>query len=463
MAELLPLLAAYETASGAGVWLVGGAVRDLVLGRPVADVDVAVAGDAKPLARRVHDALGGDIFVLSDHFGTWRVQPAGREWRLDASPLRGETIEQDLSLRDFTAGAMALGVSGSHSPIDPHGGLADIASQTLRVLGEHSYRDDPLRPLRLARLAAQLDFTPDVETVQITRRRAAAVTAAAAERIFMELRSLVGGEHPLRGLTLMADLGLTAAVLPELLELEGVEQSVYHHRDVYGHVLEVLEHTIELEHDLGAAFGPSAAGIAGQLALPLADELTRGQALRWGALLHDIAKSRTRIVREDGRIGFPHHDRLGAEMVHEICHRLHTSEKFLSYVQALTLHHLRLGFLVGRPLDRRVQYEYLSACEPVEVEVGVLSVADRMATRGRKAEVAIPPHLAVARELAAAGLEWRAQRGREPLVRGDRLAAELGVVPGPRLGELLAAIDEARWAGEVNSADEAVALARKLP
>lgn len=132
-------------------------------------------------------------------------------------------------------------------------------------------------------------------------------------------------------------------------------------------------------------------------------------------------------------------------------------------MQALTLHHLRLGFLVGRPLDRRVQYEYLSACEPVEVEVGVLSVADRLATRGRKAEVAIPPHLAVARELAVAGLEWRAQRGREPLMRGDRLADELGVVPGPRLGELLAAIDEAHWAGEVNSADEAVALARKLP
>lgn len=456
--ELLPLLAGHAQP----VWIVGGAVRDLALSRPLKDVDLAVAGEAKPLARRVHDALGGDLFSLSDRFGTWRVQPAGRPWRLDVSPLRGSTIHQDLGKRDFTAGAMALPVTAPYELVDPHDGIADIASATLRVLGEQAYRDDPLRPLRLPRLAAQLDFTPDVETVQLTRRHAASVTDAAAERIFAELRDLVSGPHPLHGLAMMGDLGLTAAVMPELLDLEGVEQSVYHHKDVYGHTFEVLEHMIEIEHDLAAVFGEHATGVAQQLALPLADELTRGQALRWSALLHDIAKPHTRMTRPNGRVGFPGHDEVGAEMVHTICRRLHTSEKFAAYVAALTRHHLRLGFLVDEPLDRRREYAYLTACEPVEVEVGVLSVADRLATRGRKADLAIPPHIALARTMAGVALEWRAGRGAEPLVRGDVLAEALGVAPGPRLGELLAAIDEARYVGEVSTPEQAVELARKM-
>ncbi len=459
LATLLPLLATAEP----DTWVVGGAVRDLLLGRPVVDVDLAVRGDARAVARNLHESLGGDVFSLSDRFGTWRVQPASHAWRIDVSPLRGETIEQDLGQRDFTAGAMALPVGGPHVPIDPLGGASDIASGTLRVIGEQAYRDDPLRPLRLPRLAAQLGFVPDAQTAALTRRHAPRVSEAAPERIFAELRDLVCGADPLRGLALMVELGVAQAVLPELVELKGVEQSVYHHKDVYGHTLEVLERMIELEHGLETAFGPSAPRLRAQLELPLANEMTRGQALRWAALLHDIAKPRTRMVRDDGRVGFPRHDEQGAAMVHSICRRLHASERFAEYVAALTRHHLRLGFLVGQALDRRTIYAYLMACEPVELEVGVLSVADRLATRGRKFEQTAKPHLAIARELTAAALEWRELHAvQPPLVRGDELARELGIEPGPRLGELLAAIDEARYVGEVSTAVEAIDLARSL-
>jgi putative nucleotidyltransferase with HDIG domain len=459
LATLLPILGAQP----GDVWVVGGAVRDLLLGRPVEDADLAVRGDARALARSLHESLGGDVFSLSDRFGTWRVQPAGRTWRIDVSPLRGDTIEEDLAQRDFTAGAIALPAGGPFVPVDPLGGIGDIASGTLRVLGEHAYRDDPLRPLRLPRLAAQLGFAPDEQTAALTRRHATRVAEAAPERVFAELRDLVCGANPLRGLALMDELGITRVVLPELVELQGVEQSVYHHKDVYGHTLEVLERTIELEHDLETVFGPSAPRLRAQLDKPLANEMTRGQALRWAALLHDIAKPRTRVVRDDGRVGFPHHDELGATMVRAICRRLHTSERFTEYLAALTRHHLRLGFLVGQAFDRRAIYAYLTACQPVELEVGVLSVADRLATRGRKFERAAGPHLAIARELAAASLEWRERHAQEPpLVRGDELAHELGIEPGPQLGELLAAIDEARYVGDVTTAAEAIELARNL-
>ena len=143
--------------------------------------------------------------------------------------------------------------------------------------------------------------------------------------------------------------------------------------------------------------------------------------------------------------------------------RLRAGERLKAHVAALTRHHLRLGFLVHeRPLSRRALYRYLRATEPVEVDVSLLSVADRLATRGRKAQESIAKHLDLAREVLPATLAWRAAGRRTPLVRGDQLAAALEIEDGPELGRLLAEIDEAHYAGEVRSADEALALARRL-
>ncbi len=191
-------------------------------------------------------------------------------------------------------------------------------------------------------------------------------------------------------LPLLDELGLTAAVIPELAALRGVEQSVYHHLDAYGHTIDVLSRLIEIQADPEPVFGAAAAEVAARLDEPLAEGLSRGGALRWAALLHDIAKRETRTEYGDGHVGFPDHDMRGAKIAQSICRRLNAAERFTQYVCALTREHLRLGFLVKeRPLSRRQVYEYMHACQPVEVEVGVLSAADRLATRGRKAEAAI--------------------------------------------------------------------------
>ncbi|MBJ7347255.1 MAG: HD domain-containing protein [Thermoleophilaceae bacterium] len=460
LAQLMPVLVGYPQPH----WLVGGVVRDLWLGREITDVDIAVAADAKPLAKHIHAELGGDIFSLSDRFGTWRVQPAGTSYHVDISVLRGETIGQDLAQRDFSVGAMALAVEpelATNARLeDPFGGLSDLENNCLRVLGPAAYEDDALRPLRAARLATQLNFVLDDETVALTKRFAGGVATVAAERVFGELCALLTSDDPVAGVTLLIELGLADAVLPELTALDGVTQSVYHHKDVLGHTLEVLQHTVWLETNLAEVFGAEADAIASQLDQPLADDLTRGQALRFAALLHDIAKPQTRTVHENGRIGFPAHDREGVRMVHAICKRLHTSEKFSRYIEALTLNHLHLGYLVDSKLDRHAIYRYLSTCQPVEVEVGVLSVADRMATNGRKAEAAIPAHLAVAHQINQEALAWRAARDDEPLIRGGELAAALGIEPGPQLGELLGRIDEARFVGQLTTAQSAIDFAR---
>ena len=457
---------ARDALAGEPVWLVGGAVRDELLGRPPAvDVDLIVVGDAAPAAKRIARAARGTAFELSDDFGAWRVVGPGHSWQVDITAMRGGSLDADLQLRDFTINAIACPLAGG-DVVDPLGGQSDLDAGRLRMVAPRAFADDPLRVLRLARLACELELAADEPTNAAARAHAPQVTAVAQERVFTELKRLIAADGALRGLALMDELGLTDVVLPEVAGLRGVAQNPYHHLDVHGHTLAVLEETIALERDPAAALGSDehAEAVARVLAEPLADELDRGTALRFGALLHDAGKPATRAFTADGRVTFIGHDRVGAQVSRDVLTRLHTSERLKAHVAALATHHLRLGFLVHhRPLDRRTIYDYLVTCEPVEVDVTLLSVADRLATRGRNADEAIAKHLDLARELLGEALKWRAAPPPEPLIRGDELAAELGIEPGRRLGELLAEIARARFAGDVETREEAVALARSLP
>jgi len=441
-------------------WVVGGTVRDELLGRTVTDVDLAVTGDVERAARAVAKAVGGPVFRLSEAFGAWRIVDGDRVY--DISPLQGETIEEDLVRRDFTVNAMARPLAGGDL-IDPRGGRADLESRTLRVLGSGAYRRDPLRPLRLARLAAELGFEPDPETERLTSGAAPGVIEASPERQFAELRRLVIAPGVLHGIGLADRLGLLAAVIPEMDALHGVAQSHFHHLDVYDHSIEVLAQQIELEGRLRDLFGELEPRLRAVLDEPLADELTRLEAIRFGALLHDVGKPATRGERPDGRVTFIGHDAVGEQMVHQLCRRLRTSERFARFVGGLARHHLVLGFLVHeRPLSRQTVYGYLDYTDPVQVEVTLLSCADRLATRGKNAGAAIGKHLELARELMAEALEWRASGGPRPAVRGDDLARELGMEPGPELGRLLDRLRKAAFTGEASDHEQAVELARRL-
>lgn len=444
---------------GDDAWLVGGAVRDRLLDRETSDYDVAVAGDPGRIARSFGRTANGHAFALSESFGAWRVVAHDRRWQVDLIPLTGASVEEDLAQRDLTVNAIAEPVSGGEH-VDPFGGLEDLRSGRLRMVSAGAFARDPLRSLRLARLACELGFEVDAETAVAAKRAAPGLQGVAAERVFAELRRVLVSERPGRGLELMESVGVTAVVLPELLELHGVEQSHFHHLDAHDHTLEALARTAELERNPEPVFAGTAPAVLRVLEEPLANELTRGQALRFGALLHDIAKPQTRQVTPTGRVTFMGHDEAGARTVVEILRRLRASERLCEYVAGLTRDHLRLGFLVHEvPLDRRAVYRYLKASAPVQVEVTVLSVADRLATRGTGAAVAVAKHLELARELMDEALAWRAEPPRSP-IRGDELARKLGIAPGPELGSLLQALEEASFAGEISSPQDAIRLAR---
>ncbi|HEV7494739.1 HD domain-containing protein [Baekduia sp.] len=458
------LEAARGALAGVPAWIVGGAVRDELLGRPTADLDLVVDGDVRSLAKALSRAAGGPAFELSDAFGAWRVVGPEHRWQVDIMRLQGDSLIEDLAKRDFTINAMARPLAGGEL-VDPHDGAGDLAARRLRMVAPSSFEDDPLRTLRLARFASELAMEPDPETAAAAAQRAPQIAGVAAERVFAELKRVIAADRVLEGLALMDTLGLTPHVLPELSALRGVQQNRYHHLDVHDHTLEVLAETVALERDPGATLGAELdAPLRAFLAQPLADELTRATALRFGALLHDAAKPETQAFHADGTVlGFPGHADLGAERSRAALTRLRTSERLRAHVAALARHHLGLGYLVHKaPLDRRTIHQYLVKTAPVEVDVSLLSIADRLATRGRKAEEAIVKHLEVARVVlpqALAYTDWVAQ---PPLIRGDELAQALEIRRGPQLGQLLAAIAEARYAGDVSTADEAIALARTL-
>jgi putative nucleotidyltransferase with HDIG domain len=455
-----PLELAREGLGGAPAWIVGGAVRDRLLGRETTDVDIALAGDPETAARAVARVAGGTPFALSDAFGAWRVVGRGHAWHVDLVRLRDDDLAADLAARDFTVNAMAEPLGGGEL-LDPHGGRADLDARRLRMVGPGAFADDPLRTLRAARIATELELAVDPRTAEAVRERAPDLARVAAERVFAELKRIVAGERPVAGLELMDELGLVAVVLPELGALRGVEQNVFHHRDVHGHTLEVLEAVVQLE--AGAAeLGEHAEPVRALLAEPLADELTRGGGMRFAALLHDAAKPLTRGTRPDGRVTFVGHDAEGAELARDVLRRLRASQRLADYVAALTRHHLRLGFLVHeRPLSRRAVWRYLKETDPYAADVTVFTVADRLATRGKNAEPAIAAHLGLAREMLGPALERRSAQPPEPLVRGNELTAELGV-RGARIGSLLAELEEAQYAGEIRTREDAISLARSL-
>lgn len=456
--------------SGRRAWLVGGAVRDHALGRDAdEDIDIVLDGEVEEAARQLARAARragqpAACFALSEEFGGWRVVARDGAWQVDIEPMRGGSLEADLLLRDFTVNAVAEPIAGGVA-IDPLGGLEDLAVGVLRAAGPSSFEQDPLRVLRLVRIVVELGLRPDRPTLRLARAAAGALRGVAAERAFAELSRVIAAPHAVNGLQLLGEVGATAALLPELEALRGVQQSRYHHLDVYDHTIEVLAQTIALQRDPEAALGEAAADVLQLLSEPIADGLTRGVAMRWGALLHDIAKPVTRADRpSDGRVTFMGHDRKGAQIAAEILHRLRGSERLITHVAALVRHHLRLGFLVHeeQPLARRTVFSYMRATEPVEVDVTLLSVADRLATRGERAEAATEAHLHLARRMLSDALRWRRDGAPKPLVRGDELAAALGIVPGPTLGRLIESLIAAQYAGEVATPQQAILHARTL-
>ena len=311
------------------------------------------------------------------------------------------------------------------------------------------------------RIAVELDLEIDPATGAAAAANAPGIERVAAERVFGELKRVVSADAVRRGLALMDAYGLTAVVLPELSALRGIEQSHFHHLDVHDHTLEVLDAVALLQRD------PVAAGLdergrraARRAALGRAHPRP-GDALRRAPARRRQAAHARRAPRRPGDVHRPR--RRGRASWPATCSAgCAPRQRLRDYVAAIIAHHLDAGFLVHqRPLDRRTIWRYLRATQPFSADITIFTVADRLSTRGRNADAAIAGHLEVARELLAAAREEDAAGPPRPLVRGDELI-DAGVPAGPRLGAILAQLEEDRYAGVITTREEALARAREL-
>lgn len=447
----------------AGTWLVGGVVRDALVGRPLLDVDVATSADPEGVARRLARASGGTPFPLGDEFGCWRVAPAGdhpQARQYDVCLLRGETLSHDLAARDFTVNALALPLLGEATIVDDHGGIDDIAEGVVRMVGERAFDDDPLRMLRAARLAHVFDWQLDADTVAAIRGRASRAGEPAGERTFAELRLILLHPEARRGWRLLEQLRIDAVLLPELDACRGMAQSRFHHLDVHDHTLAVLDNC----EDLLTATGfwlPLPEREAGLTAAPWSDE--QRLVVLLAALCHDLGKPPTRTVHEGGRVSFVGHDSVGEAIVDEIAERWRWSGAMRRQVRHLVGTHLAIGFLLHTDRGLRERWRLLRRLAPVAPEAIVLSVGDRLATAGPDDRRRwVRAHLELARELWAD--HWREQRDGtpEPLLDGRDIARLSGMQPGPGLGKVVRLLAEAQGVGDVTTREEAERLVREL-
>lgn len=432
---------------GRPAWLVGGCVRDELLGLPVEDVDIVVESGADAFSRALAERLGAAAFLSSEAYGAWRVVLG--ELRVDVTPLGGLGIEDDLARRDFTVDAMARPLAGGEL-LDPWAAAAIWRRGDCASAGPTALADDPLRILRLARLAYGLRLSPDAEAVAAATAASPGLALVSGERVRDELNAVLATGDAADAIRDLAAWGALAVVLPEVDALRGVEQNDYHHLDVFGHTLEALTFVAGVVAQLGGER---------QLATPAEVGLPGSRALvpvTWALLLHDIGKPAARRVDAEGRVLFWSHDEFGREMSAGIARRLRLSNRFTAFVGTLIRQHLRLGFLVHeRPLTRRALARYRRAVSPWVFESIVVSLCDRLATRGEKTS----PE-AMARHYRLARSAWGAVEKAPPprMLSGEDVMALLGIGPGRDVGRALAALDEEVEAGEVTSAEEARAF-----
>lgn len=447
----------------APAWVVGGGLRDALLGRPVADLDVITQGDPETEARALSRAHGASRFPLSREFGAWRLTGGDLPCQVDIMPVLGDGLDDDLSRRDFTVNALALPASGEGPVIDRHGGLRHLEERRMALVGAAALDADPVRVLRLARIADQLGFRIDEAAASAARVAAPRVADSPGERVMEEFSRILTAAEPGRAVRALDSIGGLGAVIPELDDCRGVDQSEYHHLDVLGHTLEVLDHVVAIERDPADVFRGNAEVVGESLAQPLADGLTRGEALRLTALMHDMAKAATRGVMDSGRVTFIGHDRMGADMADAWCRRMRTSNHLREFVVRGVRLHLVLGFMVHRQPLTLAQYDrYLRRVAPDPVESLVLAVADRLATNGpRTTPMQITRHLALVRDMMDAHVRISAMEPIRPPLDGAALADLLDRRPGPWLAEVLVATREEQLMGRVHDAASAEAFARR--
>lgn len=408
--------------------VVGGPVRDALLGRVTNDLDFTT--DARPDdILRIVKPLASAHWDIGRAFGTIGARVRGEQveittYRADSydgvtrkpTVEFGDSLEDDLRRRDFTVNAMALRVPGP-ALVDPAGGVEDLLAGTLRTPVDPavSFGDDPLRMLRAARFAAQLGFDPAPDVLEAIERLRETLAIVSPERIQGELVKLLQTDAPDRGIRILVETGLIEQFLPEVPALRLEVDEHHHHKDVYEHSLTVLRQAIDLEHERHPGAAPDV-------------------TLRLAALLHDIGKPATRKLEPQGGVSFHHHDVKGARMARKRLQALRFDGDTISSVTQLIEQHLRFfGYAEGAWTDSAVR-RYVRDAGPELERLHILTRADVTTRNRRKAARLASAYDDIERRIAELA-EQEELEAMRPELDGNRIQEVLGIRPGPEVGQ----------------------------
>jgi putative nucleotidyltransferase with HDIG domain len=492
--QILQQTAQYFAAHQRQAYLIGGSLRNILLGEACSDWDIVVEGEAHRLARHLADILGGYYARLHDKASRVIVKAEAGDVTLDISSLHGQSLEDDLRARDFTVNALAAPLDEALSLhlIDPLHGEEDLRAHRLKAVNATVFQADPLRMLRAARLMTRYQFSLDSNTQALVRRDAALLPTVAPERIHDELYAILELDGATAHLRLLDELGLLTILIPELTPAKGMRQPNPHYWDVFDHSLETVG-ALELIAHATAATQLVASGTITSLIdalsprFPLtvrtAAYLAHIQALlkeaeaqaifspaeltaprmKMAALLHDIGKPVTYSTAEDGSIRFYTHPQMGAPIALQITRRLSASTKDRRLAQLVAAHHMRPGQLGqdGEVTPRAIR-RYFVDLGPAGIAVALFSLADHLATYGPQPLTdAWERHLSVVGLLLTRYIRERDSILPPRLLSPEELMRRLKLEPGPLVGQLLEIIAEAQAEGTIHSKEEALWLAEE--
>lgn len=470
--RILPLLS-----GGSPVYVVGGFVRDALIGRQTRDLDLAVSCDPIALGRVLAGALDGAFVLLDDSRQISRVivGEAGEKWQIDLTPIEGD-IESNLGRRDFTIDAMGVSIDDlltqnwSDNVVDRFGGRIDLEYGIVRAVTPGIFVEDGLRLLRGVRLAALLQFSIDPDTYNTIRQKASEIGRISGERVRDEFMAILGTHDAVRYLYLLDDLDLLCRIVPELEYGRGITQPKEHYWDIFRHNVEtvgaiegllqrrwtpswVLDY-VAWDEDIERYFGQVVSG-----------SYTRGTLLKLASLVHDVAKPTTRTIDTDGRIRFLGHHTEGALMASGMLRRFGMSKKSIQIVETEVRHHLRPGQMShGDELATpRAVYRYFRSVGDVAKDTLYLNLADYLAARGPLLQQdEWKGYASKIRHILDAGLAQPQKFQTPQLLDGHAIMSELRIRPGRLVGRMLETVREAHATSQVTTRHEAISMIREL-
>lgn len=472
--DLLGRVQRFAQSEGLPCYLVGGFLRDQLLGRSSSylNVDLAIPQGALAFSRDLASALQAAYVPLDEAHGCARVVVSAKTRRIefDVSEFRGATLEEDLRHRDFTINAIAISLADwLHNPhqlhplIDPLQGRQALDRHQLIACFPGTFEEDPVRVLRAVRFVAQLAFTLDPAAIPLMSCALSRLPQVSGERIRDELIAICETDQAGMAVRLLNEIGALDVLVPELMPGRGLDQGGFHHLDVLGHQLETVAQADRFLKDF-AEFSPGLREpLSRYCAESLVERRSRKALIKLAGLLHDVGKPARRTVEPDGETWFLGHEHTGAELTAGIVERLRLSNREAEMVCQLVLYHLRPGFLSREPhLTRRAVYRFYKDLGDHGPGCLLTWWADRMATRGPKSRLdQLDEQRGRLEELLNAYFFQAEEVVKPPrLINGRQLMDTFHLSPGPMIGALLGAIEEAQAEGRVHSSEEALALAR---